>query len=126
MLTVCCFFGDIELMLSGFCDKFKSFEQLKVSTMTILLFNSLGCYGVATNDVSKQWSCDRCREGFFTAVSWCSLFTQLPKTLQMSGLEVRVGAETMAVIFILLLKRAGCTGFYFSFNNIILKTINGV
>uniref|UniRef100_H3C124 [histone H3]-trimethyl-L-lysine(9) demethylase n=1 Tax=Tetraodon nigroviridis TaxID=99883 RepID=H3C124_TETNG len=25
------------------------------------------CYGVAANDVSKQWSCDRCREGFFTA-----------------------------------------------------------
>uniref|UniRef100_H2SD78 Lysine-specific demethylase 4B n=1 Tax=Takifugu rubripes TaxID=31033 RepID=H2SD78_TAKRU len=25
------------------------------------------CYGVAANDVGKQWSCDRCREGVFTA-----------------------------------------------------------
>uniref|UniRef100_A0A8D0CXB5 Lysine-specific demethylase 4B n=1 Tax=Sander lucioperca TaxID=283035 RepID=A0A8D0CXB5_SANLU len=26
------------------------------------------CYGVATDDVSEQWSCDRCTEGSFTAV----------------------------------------------------------
>ncbi|XP_039658655.1 lysine-specific demethylase 4C isoform X12 [Perca fluviatilis] len=25
------------------------------------------CYGVATDDVSEQWSCDRCTEGSFTA-----------------------------------------------------------
>ncbi|XP_027139122.1 lysine-specific demethylase 4C isoform X3 [Larimichthys crocea] len=25
------------------------------------------CYGVAANDVSEQWSCDRCTEGSFTA-----------------------------------------------------------
>lgn len=43
---------------------------------------------MAANDVSKQWSCDRCREGFFTAVSQCSLFTQLSE-----GSQMRFGGE---------------------------------
>uniref|UniRef100_H2SD82 Lysine-specific demethylase 4B n=1 Tax=Takifugu rubripes TaxID=31033 RepID=H2SD82_TAKRU len=31
------------------------------------------CYGVAANDVGKQWSCDRCREGVFTECCLCNL-----------------------------------------------------
>lgn len=29
---------------------------------------TLGCYGVSADDISEQWSCDRCTEGNFTAV----------------------------------------------------------
>lgn len=80
---------------------------------------------MAAKDVSKQWSCDRCREGCFTAVSRCSLFTQLSKSPQ-----IRVGgggggcAETLVGNLTLLLKCVCCSGCYSSLNNIILTNID--
>lgn len=75
-------------------------EWLKILTMISCWFIFLlGCYGVTANDVKEQWSCDRCREGSFTAVSQFSCCPIAPQdsTTNWSSkshlTQLRVGGE---------------------------------
>lgn len=68
---------------------------------------------MAANDVSKQWSCDRCREGLLTAVRRCY-----------SNGGWLGGADTLVGNLILPLKSVCCSGCYSSFNNIILTNLD--